>query len=91
MPNTRRRIATKKTSLEVNKSDERTVAVTTQESVDGVREKAMRIVPAWISCRKAAVQEDPVQGELRMTGTRKSVRLRGPLRVEQQVKAVEKA
>ena len=41
-PNTRRRIATK-TSLEENKSDETTVAVTTPESLDGIREKAMRI------------------------------------------------
>ena len=29
--------------MEENKSDERTVAVTTQESSDGIREKAMRI------------------------------------------------
>ena len=36
------RIATN-TSLEENKSDEKTVAVTTQESLDGIREKAMRI------------------------------------------------
>ena len=42
VPNTRRRIVTK-TRSEVNKSDERTVAVTTQESLDGIREKAMRI------------------------------------------------
>ena len=42
VPNTRRRIATT-TSLEENKSDERTVAVTIQESLDGIREKAMRI------------------------------------------------
>ena len=42
VPNTRRRIATK-TPLEVNNCDKRTVAVTTQESLDGVREKAMRI------------------------------------------------
>ena len=42
-PNTRQRFATE-TSLEENKkSDETTVAVTTQESPDGVREKAMRI------------------------------------------------
>ena len=33
----------KKTSLEENSSDERTAAVTTQESLDGIREKAMRI------------------------------------------------
>ena len=37
--NTRRRIVTK-TPLEENKSDETTVAVTTQESLDGIREKA---------------------------------------------------
>ena len=42
-PNTRRRLATKKTSLEENNGDETTVAVTTQESLDGIREKAMRI------------------------------------------------
>ena len=42
VPNTRRRTATK-TSMEENKSDERAVAVTTQESLDGVREKAMTI------------------------------------------------
>ena len=42
VPNTRRRIATK-TSLEENNIDERTVAVTTQESLGGFREKAMRI------------------------------------------------
>ena len=41
-PNTRRRIATK-TSLEENESGKTTVAVTTQESLDGIREKAMRI------------------------------------------------
>ena len=41
-PNTRRRIATN-ILLEENKSDETTVAVTTQESLDGIREKAMRI------------------------------------------------
>ena len=40
--NTRRRITTK-TSLEENKSDETTVAATTQESLEGIREKAMRI------------------------------------------------
>ena len=39
VPNTRRRIATK-TSLEENSTNERTVAVTTQESLDGIREKA---------------------------------------------------
>ena len=32
-----------KTSLEEYKSDEKKVAVTTQESLDGIREKAMRI------------------------------------------------
>ena len=42
VPNTRRRIATT-TSLEENKSDEGTVAVTIQESLDGIREKVMRI------------------------------------------------
>ena len=41
-PNTTRRIATK-TSLAENKSDKTTVPVTTQESLDGIREKAMRI------------------------------------------------
>ena len=41
-PNTRRRIATK-TSLEENESGKTTVAVTTQESLDGIREKATRI------------------------------------------------
>ena len=40
-PNTRRRIVTK-TPLEENKGDERTVALTFQESLDGIREKAMR-------------------------------------------------
>ena len=40
--NTRRQIVTK-TPLEENKSDETTVAVTTQESLDGIREKALRI------------------------------------------------
>ena len=40
--NTRRRIATK-TSMDEGRSDETTVAVTTQESLDGIREKAMRI------------------------------------------------
>ena len=42
VPNTRRRIA-RKTQVEENKSDERKVAVITQESLDGIREKAMRI------------------------------------------------
>ena len=41
-PNTRRKIVTK-TSWEKSKSDEGAVAVTTQESSDGIREKAMRI------------------------------------------------
>ena len=40
-PTTRRRIVTK-TPLEENEGDERTVAVTTQESLDVTREKAMR-------------------------------------------------
>ena len=39
---TRRRTATN-ASLEENKSDEKTVAVTTKESLDGIREKAMMI------------------------------------------------
>ena len=39
--NIRRRIMTK--TMEENKSDERTVAVTTKESSDGIREKATRI------------------------------------------------
>ena len=42
VPNTRRRLTTT-TPLEESKSDERAVAVTTQESSDGIREKAMRI------------------------------------------------
>ena len=41
-PTTRRRSVTK-TPLEENRPDERTVAVTTQESLDGTCEKAMRI------------------------------------------------
>ena len=41
-PNTRRRIVTR-TPLEENNGDEGTVAVTTQESLDGIREKAMMI------------------------------------------------
>ena len=41
-PNTKRRIATKIT-MEKNNSDETTVAATIQESMDGIREKAMRI------------------------------------------------
>ena len=41
-PNTRRRIVTR-TPSEENKGDEGTVAVT-QESLDGIREKALRIV-----------------------------------------------
>ena len=40
--NTRRRVATK-TSLEESTREERKVAVTTQESLDGIREKATRI------------------------------------------------
>ena len=32
-----------KTSLEENRSGERTVAVITQESLDGIREKVMRV------------------------------------------------
>ena len=42
LSNTRRRIVTK-TSSEENTRHERTVAVTTQESSDGIREKAVRI------------------------------------------------
>ena len=52
VPNTRRRIATT-TSLEENKSDERTVAVTIQESLDGIREKAMRIARRRTGTRKS--------------------------------------
>ena len=60
VPNTRRRIATK-TSMADNKSDEKTVAVTTPE--------ALQALTSW---GQAAAREDgPVQGELRMTGTRK--------------------
>ena len=40
VPNVRRRIATKNRSLEENKSGERTVALTTEEALDGIREKA---------------------------------------------------
>ena len=42
VPITRRRMATK-TLLEEKNSDEKTLAVTTQESLDGIREKAARI------------------------------------------------
>ena len=41
-PNTARRVTTK-TSSEENSCDKRTVAVTTQESLDGIFEKARRI------------------------------------------------
>ena len=56
VPNTRRCIVTK-TSLEEDNSDEKTVAVTTQESLDGICEKAMRIarideLGAKQQCRK---------------------------------------
>ena len=104
VPNTRRRIATK-TSLEENKSDERTVAVTTQESLDGIREKAMRIAgldeleTGKQQCRKM-VQSG---GAARRTGTRKAneivratcgsdngERRRHCRRLRQQVKAVER-
>ena len=48
--NTRRRNATN-TSLEENKSDETTVAVTTQESLDGMRERGCfsfkRAIQKW--------------------------------------------
>ena len=60
--NVRRRIVPK-TPLEENKSDERTVAVTTQESLDGIRGHA------------AVQEESPVQGDPRMTGIRRSMRL----------------
>ena len=42
VPNTRRRIVTK-TPLKENKGDEGTMAVTTQASLDGIREEAIRI------------------------------------------------
>ena len=42
VPHARRRTVTK-TPLEQNRGDERTVSVTTQESLDGTSEKAMRI------------------------------------------------
>ena len=66
VPSTRRRIVTK-TPLEENKGDESTVAVTTQESLDGIREKAIRIASSG--------RRGPSPGELRLTRPRKPKRL----------------
>ena len=60
-----------KTPLEENKSVEKKVAVTTQESSDGIREKTMKIA----SFHELGQEDGQVQGEPRMTGTRKSMRL----------------
>ena len=59
-PKSRRRMVTK-TRLEENNSNARMVAVTTQESLDGIREKAMRIA----SFDEISARRCPVQGGLR--------------------------
>ena len=71
-----------KTSLEKNNSDERTVARTTQESLDGIREKAMRIANLDELGASSSAGRWSSSGEPRMTGTRKSIRLSGPLWVQ---------
>ena len=69
-PNNSRRIATK-TSLEESKSDERALAVTTQESSDGIREKAIKIA----SIEELETGSSTAPRELRMTGQGKPMSL----------------
>ena len=87
-PNTRRRIATK-TSPEESKSHERTVAVTAQESSDGMREKTMRIEsnsPARCSSLGGA-EHDKTEKTNELTIQKEERRYR---RLWQQVKTVER-
>ena len=74
VPNTRRRITTT-TPLEESKIDEISMAVTTQESSDGIREKAMRIasLDEWGGKQQCSKMVQ-FKGGPRMTGTRKSMR-----------------
>ena len=62
VPNTRRRIVTK-TPLEGDQGDERTVAVTTQGSLDGIREKAMRIASLDEMGASRSARRGPSPGE----------------------------
>ena len=50
--------------MEENKSDETTVAVTTQESLDGIREKAMRIASIGELETSSSARRWPSPGEL---------------------------
>ena len=73
--NTRRRFVTK-TTLEENKGDERKVAVTTQESLDGIREEAKRIASLdGLGTNSSARRGPSPSGGLTLTGPRKPKRL----------------
>ena len=85
-PNTRRRIATKTSP---RKSHERTVAVTAQESSDGMREKTMRIEsnsPARCSSLGGA-EHDKTEKTNELTIQKEERRYR---RLWQQVKTLER-
>ena len=99
-PNTKRRIATK-TTLEECKSDERAVVVTTQESLDGIREKAMRIASInelgasssagrWFSSVGAENERNKKVNDIVRACGFKNERRRHCRRLRQQVKAVER-
>ena len=62
VPNTRRRLVTT-TPLEENNIGERTVPVSTQQSLDGIREKARRVASLDEMGQAAVQEEGPVQGE----------------------------
>ena len=69
--NTTRRIVTK-APLEENKSDERTVAVTTQESLDGIREKAMRTASLDEMGASSSARRGPSPGVAEIDKTKKA-------------------
>ena len=76
-----------KTPLEENNSDEWMVAVTTQELLDGIREKAMRIVSLhkMETCCSARRGHSPEGAEIDKTKKAKVI-----VRALHQVKAVER-
>ena len=82
VPNARRRIVTKR-PLEENKSDERTVAVTIQESLDGIREKAMRSASFDDMGASGSARRGPSPGEAEIDKIKKAKEI---VRVQQRKK-----
>ena len=71
VPNTRRRIVTK-TPLEGDQGNERTVAVTTQGSLAGIREKAMRIASLDEMGASSSARRGPSPGRVEVDKTKKA-------------------